>query len=88
MLESFLGEDVFREGLRRYMAAHKFMVEVAAPLPSHDSPIADVNNLQQFGVRNIEMILGRDFLRAHRVLISTSQERFYYTYLGGQVFST
>jgi predicted aspartyl protease len=50
--------------------------------------IADVNNLQQFGVKNIEMILGRDFLRAHRVLISTSQERFYYTYLGGQVFST
>jgi aminopeptidase N len=24
MLESFLGEDVFRDGLRRYMAAHKF----------------------------------------------------------------
>lgn len=24
MLESFLGEDVFREGMRRYMAAHKF----------------------------------------------------------------
>ena len=24
MLESFLGEDVFRDGIRRYMAAHKF----------------------------------------------------------------
>src|SRR4051812_8306303 len=24
MLESFLGEDVFRDGLRRYMASHKF----------------------------------------------------------------
>jgi predicted aspartyl protease len=50
--------------------------------------IADIGNTQQFGVKNVEMILGRDFLRAHRVLISTSQERFYYSYLGGQVFST
>src|SRR5258708_37430290 len=24
MLESFLGEDVFREGIRRYIAAHKY----------------------------------------------------------------
>ncbi|MDQ6622585.1 MAG: M1 family metallopeptidase [Verrucomicrobiota bacterium] len=32
MLESFLGEDVFRDGLRRYMAAHKFSNTTTADL--------------------------------------------------------
>src|SRR4051794_27725647 len=32
MLESFLGEDVFRDGLRRYMAAHKFSNATTADL--------------------------------------------------------
>lgn len=33
------------------------------------------------------MILGADFLRAHRVLISHSQRKMYFTYLGGPVFA-
>lgn len=37
--------------------------------------------------RAYQMILGRDFLRAHRVLLSTAQRHFYYTYLGGPVFA-
>jgi aminopeptidase N len=32
MLESFLGEDVFRDGIRRYMAAHKFSNTTTADL--------------------------------------------------------
>ncbi len=32
MLESFLGEDVFREGIRKYMAAHKFSNATTADL--------------------------------------------------------
>ncbi len=32
MLESFLGEDVFREGIRRYMAAHKYSNSTTADL--------------------------------------------------------
>jgi predicted aspartyl protease len=32
------------------------------------------------------MILGADFLRAHRVLFATSQRRMYFSYLGGAVF--
>ncbi|HEY0369775.1 MAG TPA: M1 family metallopeptidase [Chthoniobacterales bacterium] len=32
MLENFLGEDVFRDGLRRYMAAHKFSNATTADL--------------------------------------------------------
>ena len=34
-----------------------------------------------------QMILGRDFLRSHHVLLSTRQHRFYYSYLGGPVFA-
>jgi predicted aspartyl protease len=33
-----------------------------------------------------EMILGADFLRAHRVLFAVSQHRLYFSYLGGNVF--
>jgi predicted aspartyl protease len=33
-----------------------------------------------------EVLLGADFLRAHRVLIAMSQRRFYVTYNGGEVF--
>jgi clan AA aspartic protease (TIGR02281 family) len=32
------------------------------------------------------MILGADFLRAHRVLIAHSQQKMYFTYAGGPVF--
>jgi aminopeptidase N len=32
MLESFLGEDVFRDGIRRYMAAHKYSNSTTADL--------------------------------------------------------
>jgi predicted aspartyl protease len=34
------------------------------------------------------MLLGVDFLRAHRVLISHSQQKIYFTYTGGTVFQT
>jgi hypothetical protein len=33
------------------------------------------------------MLLGLDFLRSHRVLISHSQEKIYFTYTGGPVFT-
>ncbi|MEO8305737.1 MAG: retroviral-like aspartic protease family protein [Betaproteobacteria bacterium] len=32
------------------------------------------------------MLLGADFLRAHRVLVAHSQRKLYFTYLGGPVF--
>ena len=35
-----------------------------------------------------DMLLGLDFLRAHRVLVSNSQGRVYFTYIGGRVFET
>lgn len=33
-----------------------------------------------------DLLIGADFLRAHRVLIARSLQRLYVTYLGGQVF--
>jgi predicted aspartyl protease len=34
------------------------------------------------------MLLGADFLRAHRVLVAHSQRKLYFTYVGGPVFQT
>ena len=47
MLESFLGEDVFRDGIRRYMAAHKLSNTTTADLwnaltEASGKPIADI----------------------------------------------
>jgi len=36
---------------------------------------------------SIDMFLGFDFIRAHHVLISHSQKKFYFSYSGGQPFS-
>ncbi|RSZ56676.1 hypothetical protein HF313_29465 [Massilia atriviolacea] len=35
----------------------------------------------------IDVVLGTDFLRAHRVLFANSQRRVYLSYLGGEVFA-
>jgi len=32
------------------------------------------------------MLLGVDFLKAHRVLVAHSQRKIYFTYVGGPVF--
>jgi hypothetical protein len=32
------------------------------------------------------MLLGTDFLRAHRLLVAHSQRKLYFTYVGGPVF--
>lgn len=35
----------------------------------------------------VDVILGADFLRAHRVLFAMSQQRLYFSYVGGEPFS-
>ena len=35
---------------------------------------------------NPDLLLGADFLRAHRVLVARSQRKMYFTYVGGTVF--
>ena len=37
---------------------------------------------------NPPVLLGADFLRAHRVLVAHSQHKVYFTYEGGPVFQT
>lgn len=37
-------------------------------------------------VESVAMLLGADFLRAHRVLVAHSQQKMYFTYIGGPVF--
>lgn len=44
-------------------------------------PLKWRNVLRPYG-----MIIGDDFLTAHRVLLSVEQKRFYFSYLGGRVF--
>jgi predicted aspartyl protease len=39
-----------------------------------------------FNYSRHEMLLGQDFLKAHRILIANSQQRLYFSYLGGPVF--
>lgn len=48
--------------------------------------IGEIHKAQWFGREGAEMLLGRDFLQTHHVLLATSQSRLYFSYLGGQVF--
>ncbi|NHZ88742.1 hypothetical protein F2P45_06845 [Massilia sp. CCM 8733] len=49
-----------------------------------DIAIAESLN-REYG--QVDVILGTDFLRAHRVLFANSQRRVYLSYLGGEVFA-
>jgi hypothetical protein len=51
---------------------------------------ADINNwaIEDMAADAPEVVLGADFLHAHRVLFALSQRKFYFSYLGGKVFAT
>ena len=48
---------------------------------------ASLGVIETKGDLSAELYLGQDFLRAHRVLVSTSQDKLYLSYLGGDVFT-
>ena len=52
-------------------------------------PILDLKNVinAEPGTAVPDMILGQDFLRAHHVLFASSQQSFYFSYVGGSVFN-
>jgi predicted aspartyl protease len=54
-----------------------------------DETIANVELgvIDSQGARGPDLLLGQDFLRAHRVLFAMSQEKLYVAYLGGDVFT-
>ena len=49
----------------------------------HDGEVAVMDTKGQL---NVDVLLGDDFLRAHRVLFAMSQRRIYLSYVGGDVF--
>jgi predicted aspartyl protease len=51
-----------------------------------DARIAIADFIPELARVNPEVILGTDFLRAHRVLVSRSQRKVYFTYASGPVF--
>jgi predicted aspartyl protease len=53
------------------------------PETVHD---AEIGVLETDGVGNVDMLLGDDFLRTHRVLFAMSQQKLYISYLGGNPF--
>jgi tetratricopeptide (TPR) repeat protein/predicted aspartyl protease len=50
----------------------------------------EIRNVQvritDFGMANVDMILGADFFLAHRIYVANSQQKMYFTYNGGPVF--
>jgi predicted aspartyl protease len=48
---------------------------------------ADIQVIDGRGNSDVDVILGADFLRAHRVLFAISQQNIYLSYLGGDVFT-
>ncbi len=74
--ESFaIGNEIIRDPKLRFAPVweHTTKTETGSRLPS---PVAGLP----------QMLLGADFLRAHRVLIAHSQRKLYFTYAGGTVF--
>ena len=72
--ESFaIGNEVIRNPTLRFADVFKDVV------------FADGRALSPFAEQP-QMLLGVDFLRAHRVLVSRSQRKLYFTYSGGTVF--
>lgn len=52
----------------------------------HPRIVVAESTYQFRGRKQYDMVLGRDFLSAHHVLLAQSQKRIYYTYNGGTVF--
>jgi clan AA aspartic protease (TIGR02281 family) len=48
----------------------------------------DINVIDTGGRLSVDVVLGADFLRAHRVLFAMSQRRLYLSYVDGNVFGT
>ena len=48
---------------------------------------AEVGIVDAQGETGVELLLGQDFLRAHRVLFAMSQHKIYFAYLGGDAFT-
>lgn len=71
-----IGNEVIRDTKIAVAEVHRAIVDDESFSPS-----------QRRQTRAFDMVLGEDFLTSHRVLFAVSQERFYFSYLGGRVFA-
>ncbi len=53
---------------------------------AHDATVRTGSLLPKRMDDSVSMLLGADFLRAHRVLLAPEQHRMYFTYSGGPIF--
>jgi len=67
-------------------AVHTWIAPVASFQIGDEDIRATRLRVGDFDFRGFDMRLGADFLRSHRVYVSSSQRRIYFTYNGGPVF--
>jgi tetratricopeptide (TPR) repeat protein len=81
--------DVVRAGVT-YGMYGKGIEEFLAPFASFAIGDEEIKNtrlrIADLDLPNTDMVLGADFFLSHRILISNSQKRVYFTYNGGPVF--
>lgn len=85
MVDSWIGQ--FRSFEMDTEVIHEPKIDFAE-LWRHTTYTATGNHVPRRLAGLPEMLLGVDFLRAHRVLIAHSQRKVYFTYTGGPVFFT
>lgn len=80
MFESLLGESTFRDGLRRYMAAHPYSNATADDLWFHLSQAAGRNLAPQIGgwirQRGFPLLTVRTLCGGHTMQVIVSQQRY------------
>jgi len=59
-----------------------------ADLWGKDKEVRLGSNIPVDPIDQPDMLIGADFIRAHRMYVARSQGKIYFTYLGGQIFQT
>ena len=77
-----LGADAVRQWVARFDS----VVVAGETVRDGHINIADVPAEWAYSREGFDLILGADFLRAHRIYISRYQQKVYFSYTGGQVF--
>ena len=84
------GFDVAEAGLSGGVG-RRLVREIVAPVRSFKIGEEEIKNTRisvaDTSLEGSDMLLGADFFLAHRVYISTSQNKVYFTYSGGPVFN-
>lgn len=71
---------IYGKGLDAFLAPFASFAIGSEEIKNTRLRVADID------LRNADMLLGADFFLSHRILISNSQKKVYFTYNGGPVF--